>query len=251
MAEKHFYEQIEYTKKYLLPYFQKHIPEFHKKRVLEVGCAEGGLMEVLQEIGMDVTGLEISEERVKIASIKNPNLKIYLGDITNAEIIGIIKEQYDIIIMREVIEHISDKPTAFDNLDKLLENNGYLFISFPPKYSPFAGHQQIAKSVLKIIPYLHILPSNILKPLAKILGEREDYVEEIKLHFNTGQTIKNFEFHCALRNFIMVKKDLFLFRPIYGLRYGLPMIKLPAIPGLKEIYTFGCETLLKKIPFNT
>lgn len=43
MAEKHFYEQIEFTKKYLLTYFQRYINDFHKLKVLEIGCAEGGL----------------------------------------------------------------------------------------------------------------------------------------------------------------------------------------------------------------
>ncbi len=250
MAEKHFYEQIEFTKKYLLTYFQRYINDFHKLKVLEIGCAEGGLLEVLNEMGMDVTGIEINEERIKIAKLKNPNLKIYFGDITDQKITGLLNDKYDFIIMREVIEHIANKSAAFDNIDKLLKNYGYFFISFPPKYSPFAGHQQIAKSILKIFPYLHLLPYSILKSIAKNLGEKDDYVDEIKLHFSTGQTIKNLELHCALRNFLPIKKDHFLFRPIYSLRFGLPAVKVPPIPGLREIYSFGYETLLKKIPFN-
>lgn len=249
MAEKHFYEQKEFTKTYLLPYFQKNIPDFHKAKVLEIGCAEGGLLEVLQELGMYAVGVEISQERVDIALEKNPNLNIVVGDITDPALIDKVGESFDVIIMREVIEHVYEKKKAFDNIDKLLKENGYFFISFPPKYSPFAGHQQIAKSFLKIIPYLHLVPSFILKPIAKYLGEKDDYIEEIKFHFYTGQTINNFEFHCAYRNLKSVKKELFLFRPIYSRRFGLPVIKLPNIPVLREIISLGCETLLKKHPF--
>ncbi|NJD23649.1 MAG: class I SAM-dependent methyltransferase [Melioribacter sp.] len=249
MAEKHFYEQKQYTKEYLLPYFQKLIPDFHKKKVLEVGCAEGGLLEVLQEIGMHVVGVELSPERAETAIKKNSNLKILVGDITDSRLPEKLSETFDVIIIREVIEHVRDKKAAFDNLGKLLNDNGFIFISFPPKRSPFAGHQQIGKSFLKAIPYLHILPKFVLKPTAKLLGENAGYVDEIKLHYGTGCTIHELEFQCLLQNFIPIKKDLFLFRPIYALRFGLPTIKLPKIPILKEYISFGCESLLQKKPF--
>lgn len=253
MAEKHFYEQREFTKKYLLPYFQKNIPNFHKMKVLEVGCAEGGLLEVFLELGMEAAGIELDEKRVETARKKNPNLNIVVGDITDTELLKTISAKFDIskkfdlIIMREVIEHIKNKRAAFDNLDKLLNDGGYLFVSFPPKYSPFAGHQQIGKSFLKMIPYLHLFPKILLKPVANYLNEKEDYIEEIKYHFSTGCTIKEFEMLSMIHNFQYVKKELFLFRPIYSIRFGLPTIKLPDVQLFREFISFGCEALLQKI----
>lgn len=247
MAEKHFYEQAEYTKKYLIPYFQKHIPDFHKLSVLEVGCAEGGLLEVLMELGMDVSGVELDPERAAIANKKNGKLNVMVGDIMDGELTKKLKKQFDFVIMREVIEHVHNKYAAFKNLEALTKEEGYLFISFPPKRSPFAGHQQIAKSFLKMIPYLHILPKSILRPIAKYLGEKEDYVDEIKLHFSTGMVIDHFETLYALNLFKPIKKELFLFRPIYAYRFGLPTIKLPNIPIIREYISFGCESLLRKI----
>jgi 2-polyprenyl-3-methyl-5-hydroxy-6-metoxy-1,4-benzoquinol methylase len=246
MAQKHFIEQSDYTKNYLLPYFQKNIHEFHSKKILEIGCAEGGLLFYLQSLGMDATGVEINKERINIAKEKNPSINILCGDITDPNLTNIIQNRYDVIIMREVIEHINEKEIAFTNIDKLINENGYLFISFPPKYSPFAGHQQIAKSILKVIPYLHLLPENILKPLAKKLNEKSDYVDEIKLHYSTGMIIDKFEKLFRHNNFSIVKKELFIFRPIYGYRYGLPKLRFPDIKYLKEIFTFGYEILLKK-----
>ncbi len=246
MAEKHFYEQVDYTKKYLLPYFQKHIKEFHKKRVLEVGCAEGGLLNVLNEMGMDVYGLEISQERADIAIEKNPKVEILVGDITDPELSSKIHGKFDLIVMREVIEHVMDKHAIFSNLTKMLSSNGYLFISFPPKYSPFAGHQQIAKSFLKIIPYLHLLPRFVLDPLAKFLGEVNGYVDEIKLHYSTGMNINLFEKFCNGFNLTPVKKDLYIFRPIYAGRFGLPTLPSLNIYLIREGITMGYEVLLKK-----
>ncbi|MDF1612513.1 class I SAM-dependent methyltransferase [Stygiobacter electus] len=243
MAEKHFFEQIEYTNKYLIPYFENHIKNFTKLKILEVGCAEAGLLDVFYKRGIEIQGLEISQERVDIAMKKNPNLKIVVGDITDESILQKL-EKYDFIIMREVIEHIHKKESAFRNLKSLLNENGLLFISFPPKYSPFAGHQQIAKSFLKMIPYLHLLPVNLLKVFAHKLGEKTDYVDEIKLHYSTGMAISKFEKLCNQFSFEPVVKDLFLFRPIYAFRFGLPTIKIPNIPIIREVVTFGYETLL-------
>ncbi len=246
MAEKHFHEQKTFTKNYLLPYFQKNIPNFNKAKVLEVGCAEGGLLEVLQDLGMYARGVELSPERVNIAKDKNPKLNIDVGDITDTALPGKLGETFDVIVIREVIEHVPNKITAFDNLNKLLNNDGFLFISFPPKYSPFAGHQQIGKSILKVVPYLHLFPKLIIKPLALSFGEDEGYVDEIKLHYSTGCSINLFENLYRLRGFRVIKKEFYLFRPIYALRFGLPTIKLPNVPGLRECISFGCESLLKK-----
>ena len=246
MAEKHFYEQIDFTKKYLLPYFRKYVPEFQKLSVFEIGCAEGGLLEVLQNMGIDASGVEISNERVKIAQEKNPNLKITVGDITDPDLPAKLNRKFDFIIMREVIEHIYKKKAAFDNINELLNENGYLFISFPPKFSPFAGHQQIGKSFLKTMPYLHLVPAILLRPTAKLFGENDGYVDEIKLHFSTGCSIRELENQYRAKNFSVVKKEFFFFRPVYLVRFGLPIFRLPGIPILREIISFGCESLLQK-----
>lgn len=246
MAEKHFYEQKEFTVKYLLPYFKKHIDDFQKKNVLEIGCAEGGLLEVLGNNGNYAVGIELSEERAAIAKQKNSNLNVIVGDITDPTLSEKLNEKFDLIIIREVIEHVRNKTAAFDNLSALLNENGYLFISFPPKRSPFAGHQQIGKSFLKAIPYLHVLPKPFLKILAKMFGESAGYIDEIKMHFGTGCTIKEFEKQSRRVRFCSIKKEFFFFRPIYSLRLGLPTIKLPDIPLIREYISFGCECLLQK-----
>jgi 2-polyprenyl-3-methyl-5-hydroxy-6-metoxy-1,4-benzoquinol methylase len=246
MAEKHFYEQKKFTNEYLLPYFQKYISDFHNKKILEVGCAEGGLLEVMHELSIYSVGLEISAERAFIAKEKNPHLKVIVGDIMDMNLPKIINEKFDLIIMREVIEHIPNKYAAFDNLERLLNPNGYLFMSFPPKRSPFAGHQQIGRSLMKAVPYLHVLPASFLKICARILKEDSGYIDEIKHHFSTGCTISEFERQSKTKFFVPTKKDLFLFRPIYALRFGLPTIKLPNIPLLREYISMGCEVLLQK-----
>ncbi|MCK9280346.1 MAG: class I SAM-dependent methyltransferase [Melioribacteraceae bacterium] len=246
MAEKHFLEQIKYTKEFIIPYLKAHISPLRNMNVLEIGCAEAGLLSVFSELECKTTGIELSPHRAQFAREKNINSKIVEGDITSDEIVPLINDKFDLIIMREVIEHLHKKEDAFRNINNLLNKDGYLFISFPPRYSPFAGHQQIGRTKLSKIPYLHLLPRNVLNSLSKKMNEREDFVDEIKLNFETGMVISRFEKIISTYNFKIVKKDLYFFRPIYSQRYGLPIVKVPAIPLIKESISFGYEILLKK-----
>ena len=45
-----------------------------------------------------------------------------------------IKDTYDIIIIRDVIEHIPEQELALKNIYDLLSIGGKLFMSFPPKF---------------------------------------------------------------------------------------------------------------------
>jgi len=246
MPEKHYYEQLNYTNEYLIPYFKQYIDSFAGMKVLEIGCAEAGFLAAIKELGAEVYGIEISRERVNIAKEKNPGLKILVGDVSSKDLLNDIKDRFDFIVMREVIEHIPEKTETFRNLYGLLNEGGYLFMSFPPKYSPFAGHQQIARSFIKIIPYLHILPEGLLHWVARILKEKPGYVEEIKMNYSTGMAIGRYEKFIKEYKYSIVQKDHFLFRPIYKGRFGLPKIKLPGIPLIREFCTFGYEIFLKK-----
>ena len=246
MARKHFLEQIEYTKSYLLPYFKKHIPNFEKMKVLEVGCAEAGFLHVLHSMKIETVGVELSETRVKIANEENPELKVLVGDITEDKLVDQIGEQFDFVVMREVIEHIPDKESAFKNLNKLTKKDGYLFISFPPKYSGFAGHQQVGRTILRLTPYVHLLPKFMTKFLVKIFNEVPHFLDHIKTNYGTGITIRTFEKLNKKNDFKTYKKSFYLFRPIYKFRFGLPTIPFPNIPFIREFLAFGCEALLKK-----
>ncbi len=248
MAEKHYYEQIKFTESYLIPYFEKYIPNFSTKKILEVGCAEGGFVKVLHEKGIKIKGLELEQSRVDIANDKAPELDIIQADITDSAVVEKLNEKYDLIVMRDVIEHIPNRDAAFKNLYNLLNDDGYLFITFPPRFSGFAGHQQNGKSVFRFFAWIHLLPNFVIKFLGKIFGESDKLIDHIIENYYIGLSINTFEKLVERYSFQFVKRDLFLFRPIYKLRFGLKQLKVPNIPLIREFIAFGCECLLKKKP---
>jgi SAM-dependent methyltransferase len=245
MAEKHYYEQIKFTESYLIPYFEKYIPNFSTKKILEVGCAEGGFVKVLHEKGIKIKGLELEQSRVDIANDKAPELDIIQADITDSAIVEKLNEKYDLIVMRDVIEHIPNRDAAFKNLYNLLNDDGYLFITFPPRFSGFAGHQQNGRTLMKYIPYIHFLPNFLIRFLGKLLNEKMKLIEHIIENYKIGLSINKFEYFYKKYSF-KIKQDLYLSRPIYQLRFGIKPIKVPNIYGIRELISFGCESLLQK-----
>ena len=245
MGEKHFDEQKKHTTSYLIPYFKKHLPTFKNFKILEIGCAEAGFLNVLYELGITAIGLELESQRVKIANEKNPELKIFVGDITDDKIVEKIGNEFDLIVMRDTIEHIPNRMAAFSNIAKLLKKNGYLYVTFPPRFSGFAGHQQNGKSVLRFVPYLHLLPEWTIRILGKIFKERINLIESVVLNYKEGLSIRAFEKYYSKFNFKPVVKELFLFRPIYKIRFIVTPRKVPNIPFIREFIAFGCEYFLK------
>jgi 2-polyprenyl-3-methyl-5-hydroxy-6-metoxy-1,4-benzoquinol methylase len=246
MAEIHYHEQRKFTTAYLLPYLESHIPDLLQKDILEVGCAEAGFMAVMAEKSFNISGIELMPDRVDIAKEKNPDLHITVGDITQDTTINKIGKTFDLIVMRDVIEHIPDRLAAFRNLNKLLKTNGYLYVTFPPRFSGFAGHQQNAKSLLRFVPYLHLLPDGMIKWLGKKGKENKALIDDVVTNYKIGLTINAFEQHYKAHNFFAVIKELFIFRPIYQQRFNLSPLKMINLPILREFLAFGCEYLLKK-----
>ncbi|MBC7187293.1 MAG: class I SAM-dependent methyltransferase [Calditrichaeota bacterium] len=243
MAEKHFQEQQAFARSYLVPYFRQHLPGFSDMRVLEVGCAEAGLLDVLHEQGIEAVGLELSPTRVAIAQRKNPDLPVYVGDITDPRCGQVVGTGFDLVVMRDVIEHVAERARAMENIRALLKVGGYLFVSFPPKYSAFAGHQQVGRSVLRFCPFVHLLPAPVVHGLGTLVHEADYQVNNILTNRRQGLTIAHFERLCGTCGFRLVRRDLFLVRPIYRTRFGLRPVRLPNIPVVREVLAMGYEAI--------
>ena len=165
------------------------------QRILEIGCAEAGLLKFYQEKGAICSGLELSDVRFNNAILLNQanSLHLFQANICDPETYGNeLTEPYDTIVMRDVLEHIDNKKTALKNIFELLKPNGKLFISFPPKYCAYAGHQQTVPQILGKIPYLHLLPNFIYKAYLKVIGcpgKKIDYLISVSYtHLRAHET---------------------------------------------------------------
>jgi len=237
-----FNEQLWYAENVIHEYFGA--PDYTGKSVFEIGCAEGGGLHFFAERGARCYGLEYSPGRYQNSLEMNDTQKVtfLLGDFLNPEMYkDKIPDSFDYIILRDVIEHLQDKRFALQTIYDLLAKGGKLFLSFPPKYSPFAGHQQVMLNKLGRLPYLHLLPTPIYKLYLILLSQPAKSIEGLISVKNLRISLCKMEKLLREIGFLTEKKDYFLVRPCYEKRFGWKRMKNPfsGIPLVREVTTMG------------
>jgi len=242
-------EQQWYGENFLFDYIGD--MDVNGKRILEIGCAEAGLLKFYKDKGAICSGLELSDIRFKNAVLLNEDKTIHLfqADICKPPSYkNEIKDKYDTIIIRDVIEHIPDQELALKNIYALLNPGGKLFMSFPPKYCAYAGHQQTVPKLLGKLPYLHLIPDSVYVFYLRVIGCPE---KKIKYLIDTKKTRVSIGQMKKIINKIgynIRKESNWLIRPAYSFRFGIPRIINPFswIPVLNEILCNGALFLLIK-----
>ncbi len=93
--------------------------------ILDVGCAQGGLLAELKSEGYHQSvGLDPSEACVAICHKKS--LAAFCSTVESEPI-----QQYDLAIMSHVLEHVWDVPTALFSLSKWVKEGGHVYIEVP------------------------------------------------------------------------------------------------------------------------
>ena len=225
--------------------------EFNGKRILEIGCAEAGLLKYYKKKGAFCSGLELSDDRFKNAVLldKDNSLDLFQADICNLKSFdNKIHEKYDLIVIRDVIEHIMDKKTALENIFKLLNPGGKVFMSFPPRYCAYAGHQQTVPNIFGKLPYLHLLPNNLYIKYLKWIGCTEKKITYLIDTKKTRISINEMKSILDIIGYKIIKSSNWIIRPAYSFRFGLPKIKNPFrwLPILDEMFCNGALFLLKR-----
>jgi len=93
--------------------------------ILEVGCGAGWCCDRLSEFGA-VTGTDLSDEVLKRAATRSPNVKYVAGDFM---VLDFQPEAYDVIVSLEVLSHVADQPAFITKLASLLRPGGYLMLA--------------------------------------------------------------------------------------------------------------------------
>jgi ubiquinone/menaquinone biosynthesis C-methylase UbiE len=76
---------------------------FEPQRVLDVGCGPGFLMTFLQELGIEVEGIDFSLSSLTLAPAQVRD-RIRIGDVAE---LGGPDASFDLVICREVLEHLT------------------------------------------------------------------------------------------------------------------------------------------------
>ena len=103
-----------------------------KKALLEVGIGSGELLSVALEMGYEPNAVEIVEESAqRVSDILG--IPIHCGDFLNFK----PDKTFPIIIMGDVIEHVTNPEAALKSACSLLDDDGVLWLSTPNYESSF------------------------------------------------------------------------------------------------------------------
>ena len=96
-------------------------------KILDIGCGGGLISEPMTRLGAEVTGIDASAKNIEIAKLhaKKNNLKInYLN--SEPEKLN-LKNEFDIILNLEVVEHVENLNLYLESCQKLLKPKGLMF----------------------------------------------------------------------------------------------------------------------------
>ena len=99
-------------------------------RVLDIGCGGGILSESMARLGARVTGIDVVEKNIGIASLhaRRQGLTIDYRAVTAAQAVE-QEDPFDVVLNMEVVEHVADLPAFMQSCNQLVADDGVQFIA--------------------------------------------------------------------------------------------------------------------------
>lgn len=252
--ELYFEEQKTTTERYVIPFIQELKPFDEDTSVLEIGCGEGGNLVAFLNAGCKkIVGVDLSKGKISNANVffqklnTSSEYKFINDNIYNisSKDIG----QFDIILTRDVLEHIHNQQLFMEYILQFLKSDGKIFLGFPPWYNPFGGHQQMCESrFLSKLPYFHILPQFIYKAILKLFKESDQKINGLLEVKQTGISIERFEKIIRRKNFRKDRVLYYFINPNYEIKFGLKPRKaykfIASIPFIRNFFITTCYYLI-------
>ena len=248
--KRYFDIQVLNAEKYVIPFIEEKFLVEAGMRVLEIGCGEGGVLKAFINKGCEGVGVEMDASRIDNAKLFLPEdiaagrLKFVVKNIYEVDIEKDFNGLFDIIVLKDVIEHIHDQAKLIGWMKNFLKPAtagrpcGIIFYGFPPWYMPFGGHQQICKSKISRLPYIHLLPKALYR---WILNNRKENVEEMMEIRETGISIERFEKISKKEGFRLLYNRHYFINPIYEWKFGWKpkrqSVIIKAIPFVRNFFT--------------
>jgi 2-polyprenyl-3-methyl-5-hydroxy-6-metoxy-1,4-benzoquinol methylase len=106
-----------------------------RNKVADIGFGTGFGTHLLNVNSKEVYGYEVDENAIQFAKAVFPfrNLHYEYGDIIK----GISGQEFNYVIMIDVLEHLKDERKALDNVKKMMAKDGTLILSTPNRLSRY------------------------------------------------------------------------------------------------------------------
>lgn len=258
-AKVRFDQQYFNTQQYVIPFIESRnfgIPLQNGMKVLEIGCGEGGVLKAFTDKGCIATGVDLLGEKVDLGKpflqeeLQSKKITFLIQNVYDDDFKKKFQNYFDLIILKDTIEHIPNQEKMIDYLKIFLKENGKIFFGFPPWYMPFGGHQQLCSNkILSLLPYYHLLPNFLYRTILNFFEEK-DTVNELMDIKSTGISIERFEKIVRSANYKILRKKFYLINPIYEYKFKLKpkeqFSSISAIPYLRDFFTTCVYYLIER-----
>lgn len=242
-----FQHQYLVTRDYIIPFIDRVFPLSQSAEVLEIGCGEGGVLKAFHEKGCHCTGMDLSVSKIEngiqllAEEIKTGKLNLFASDIYDPQVMDKFKERFDLIILKDTIEHIPNQEIIMNHLKFFLKKGGHIFFAFPPWRMPFGGHQQTSVTKAGQLPWIHLLPRKLYDKYLKKVGESEATRISLLEIYDTRISINRFEKILKQLHYHIERKRFYLINPIYRFKFKRTPREqfkiLAGIPWLRDFFT--------------
>lgn len=121
-----------------------------RDRLLDLGCGNGAFLKRARDAGWDVVGVDFDVKAVEIA--RSQGLDVRLGGINDQDL---SVEQFDVITMSHVIEHVHHPLEVLRTCYSLLKPGGFLWLDTPNIASE--GHRLFGANWRGLEPPRHLV----------------------------------------------------------------------------------------------
>lgn len=241
--------QYHLARDYYIPMFESWGLKPKGLKIVDVGCGSGGFTAALADWGATCLGVEIRPFKRKAP--EGPRLRYIVQDITAPNAPRLMGDDHDLLILRDVIEHIPgpDKAAFISSAKRLIKPDGKMLITFPPFYSPFGLHQQvILKSRLRKLPFLSLIPKPALDLMMAAVNEPASCRRDIGSIHKSRMTIGGFRRLVKGQGLKVLKEQHYFIRPSHEIRYGWPTTRARwgRVSLFRELFVLGTAYLLGK-----
>lgn len=153
------------------------------KRVLNIGCGTGRLVDWLLMSGAEVVCADVSEEMLKILKGKFSKVETVVTDI---EEMGFEDGEFDVVVAAFVVVHLKVLGPAFDEVYRVLKDGGlFVLNNINQRKAPVLKNKDGEELVIK--SYYH-RPVNVLEAMEeaffndikeKMLEDNEVWINQI------------------------------------------------------------------------
>ncbi|MDX1530160.1 MAG: class I SAM-dependent methyltransferase, partial [Rhodothermales bacterium] len=242
------------AERYIVPFVEEALGPLAGKRVLEIGCGEGGVLQPFVDRGCACVGVDLLEGKLEYARALVETDGAGTVDFVAADVYALVDEPgyahaFDLVILKDTIEHIHGQDRLLAHLPRFLAPGGAVFVAFPPWRMPYGGHQQMADTRLGKLPYYHLLPRRFYDRVLQLLGENEGRRASLLEIHDTRLSIRRFEALLGRLGYRTLRRRFYLINPIYEYKFGLkPVEQVPllrSLPGLRDFVTTTCYYLVQ------